>query len=402
MRILILILKMIVGVIRYCSKSKGCAPNTKQMDLELPIKITATTSLEDSCASEKLDTGRIEEVSGGGFNLNPNSPFPLIVSGLPRSEAGVLKGYLDDEANWGRKLPQIVHLVARYNVRCKGIDEYVMKYRPQYLRTIERLKTQSSEWNGASERDREDLLGEFRQKAIEELPEKPGSNQEVVSILFEEEPADPTVDDQLISLFIEDMETYCFYLYQLRSIGKVQIVPVDDYCRKHYEILVKNGLAKRGQDITLVQMLDGLRLKDINEVLQQGLIEKSFGRKAKAIEFALTVPDMIERLSKQVAFRELFQIVKPENIDVVEIQKCYEYANAVGTLLRNTYVSGVRTLKELKEAKGAEFDYWEISGEDCCSVCKKLHSGRYKRRPSKLPPYHIGCDCCLSGEVGQM
>jgi hypothetical protein len=395
--ILILILILIAGGIWYYLRSKGSASVAKPTEVELPIKITVTTSSGGSTAPEKVNTGAITETSDGGFILNPKSPFPLTITGLARSEANTLKSYLDEESNWDRKLLEIIFLVAKYNVHCREIDEYVAKYRSQYLGTIERLKTQSSEWNSASEKDKKDLLAEFKQQAIEELPEKPGSNQEILSILFEHEPVDATADDQLISLFGRDMETYRFYLYELKSIGKVQIVPADHYYRKSYETLVQKGVAKRGQDIGLAEILDGLRLKDVNEVLLQGLIEKPFGRKAKAIEFALTVPNMVERLNKQIAFRELFQITKPEGIDVAEIQKCYEHANAVAFLLRNTYLSGVRTLRELEQAKDTPFDYWEIFAEECCKICRHLHGKRYKRRPSRLPPFHIGCDCMLEG-----
>ena len=105
----------------------------------------------------------------------------------------------------------------------------------------------------------------------------------------------------------------------------------------------------------------------------------------------------MERLNKQIAFREIFQIAKPEGIEVAEIQKCYNHANAVASLLRDTYSSGVRTLRELEDAKEARFDYWEISAEECCKTCRQLHGKRYKRMPSRLPPFHIGCDCMIEG-----
>lgn len=389
------ILAMIIVVIWYYLKSKKSPRESKQADIELPVKITVSTSSGDSFTPEKVDTGKITETSDNGYILNPKSPFPLTVFGLSREDADILKSYLDEEANWGRKLGEITFLIAQANVRCKEIDDYISKYRPLYIDEIEGLKAISSEWKIASEKDKVDLLLEFKQKALAVLPSKP-SNEEVVSTILEDKPSDVTADDELLSLFNQETDLYRFYVSQLWSADKVRTVPADDYYRKKYEALVQKGLARRGQDINLEKILSGLRLKDINEALQE-LIEKPFGRKAKAIEFALKVPDMKERIGKQIAFREMFQIVEPEGIDVKKIQRCYGHANAIATLLRDTYVSGIHTLRNIKEGRDAAYDYWEIVAEDCCTTCKPNHGKKYKKRPSKLPPFHVGCSCELEG-----
>ena len=77
-----------------------------------------------------------------------------------------------------------------------------------------------------------------------------------------------------------------------------------------------------------------------------------------------------------------------------EIKKCYEHANVIASLLRDTYVNGGNTLRTLKDA---DYDFWHILAEDCCMNCKPLHGKKYKHKPSKLPPYHIGCSCVLEG-----
>ena len=125
--------------------------------------------------------------------------------------------------------------------------------------------------------------------------------------MFEDVPSDFTADDKLLALFDgEDPELYRFYVSQLWNAGKVLNTPADDYYRKRYEKLLQKDLARRGQDIELKDILSGFRLKDINEALH-GLIEKPLGQKAKAVDYALTIPDIKDRISKQVAFRELFR-----------------------------------------------------------------------------------------------
>lgn len=389
-----LILILIGVAVLFYFKAKRSPSRDTRDQTELPIKITVSSSGGGSLDGEKVDSGDIVETESG-YVLNPKSPLPLSVNGLTRTDAFALKGYLDAEVNWGRKLWEIAYLFAQSNATCKEVEEYIRTYRPAYTETIERLKAESKDWNVSSEKDKEDMLSEYKQKAIEGLPVKP-SQPEVLDILFDNPPSDFTADDKLLSFFGKDVELYRFYVSQLWRAGKVVAVPAEDYYRKQYEVLVEKRLARRGQDIGMEEILNGLRLKDINEALQ-GLVEKPFGRKAKAIEFAVTVPDVKERLGKIIAFREMFQICEPEDIDVHEIQKCYEYANAIATLVRDTYVSGAHTLRSTSDAKDAGFDFWKILAENCCESCKSYHGKRYKRKPSKLPPFHLGCNCQLEG-----
>ncbi|MGZ8915749.1 MAG: hypothetical protein ACXW1Z_21915 [Methylobacter sp.] len=385
-----LLLILIVGAILFYLMKKKSPPRDSSKEVDIPITVTISTSESGTPSAEKIYSGDLVE-SENGYLLNPKSPFPLTVRGLSSTDAHRLKGYLDEEANWGRRLSEITYLLAQSNATCMEIEDYVKKYRPQYEKTISDLKSASAEWNSASERDQEDMVSEFQQRSLDGLPVQP-SNRDILEPLFEDQPSDITADDELVELFAGDTELYRFYVSELWGIGKMRTVPAGDYYRKKYESLVEKRLAKRGQDIGIEQILNGIRLKDINEVLK-GIVEKPFGRKAKAIEFALTVPDISERLGKTIAFRELFQLCEPENLDVQEIQKCYRHAYAVATLLKDTYVAGACTLRTFDDSRGIKVDSWRVVADDCCESCRS-HNGRtYKRRPSKLPPFHVGCSC---------
>jgi hypothetical protein len=389
-----IILILIGCAIWYYLKTKKSPVRNPPTEIEIPIKVTISSSDGSTFASQKINSGDIVE-NENGFVLNPRSALPLTVHGLSRSDAIMLKDYLDEEANWGRRLSEIAFLLAQSNATCKEVADYIEKYQPQYKKTIESLKVTSPEWIAASEKDKEDMLSEYKQKALDTLPVKPAESN-VLDTLFDNLPSDITANDKLLALFDGDTELYRFYVSQLWSSGQVRNIPADDYYRKKYESLVGKRLARRGLDIGIEQILNGLRLKDINEVLE-GLIDKPFGRKAKAVEFAMKVTDIKERLGKTIAFRELFQLCKPEAVDVNEIQKCYEHANAIATLIRDTYVTGAHSLRTLDDAGDAKYDSWQIQAGNCCESCKAYHEKTYKRKPSKVPPFHLGCNCQVEG-----
>jgi hypothetical protein len=389
-----IIIAIVIGVLYYVVRNLFLQPRQTPVSptLEVPIKITVTTSTDSSpIHREKIDCGDIQE-TGGGFILNPKSPLPLTITGLNRHQALELKNYLDNEFDWERRQSAITYLIAQHNCHCREIDDYIDKYRPIYVEAIERLKSQSDEWETASDKDQADMLEEFRQKAAEALPSKiPHAG---FNTLLEETPSDFSADDALLAMFNGETQLYQFYASQLWSVGQVRNIPADNYYRKQYESLVEKKLAKRGQDIDLEDILTGLRLKDLNAATQD-LLDKPLGRKAKAVQFALTVPDIKERLGNFVAFREMFQLREPEGVDIHAIQQCFKHANAVASVISYTYNAGVRTLRTVEGTRGAGIDYWQIMAEDCCSSCNQMNGKKTKRKPARLPPFHVGCNCDL-------
>lgn len=97
--------------------------------------------------------------------------------------------------------------------------------------------------------------------------------------------------------------------------------------------------------------------------------EKQFKRKSQAIEFILAIPNIEEKISSKISFRELFKLKPlPEKFVAVSLQ---EISNA-----------------------------WNYNGNEAnmCPCAKKLINKKYpKSRPPKNP-YHIGCNCSLQPE----
>lgn len=384
---------IIVAFIWYAIKS-----SKSKNEVEIPVKFTVETSFRGGRYSDDrtVDTGKIKETAPGHYVINPKSPLPLTITGLSAVDVRDFKKKLDGEARWERNLSDLTFLIAQNNIQCIEVNEFISGLQQEVETHINQQIHNSSEWDIASEKDQADMLLEYRATAIENLSTHPSNEQALATLLYGE-PHDDTADDELLSLFSGNVGLYRFYMMSLgRSSLKPVKVAADDYYRKQYEELVNLNFARRGKDIPLADMLEGLRMKDINEMFADRL-EKKFGRKAQAVEYALSQPDAIDILGKHISFREMFQILEPENLDVAELKQCYEYAGALAEIIRDTYVTGYRTLDTLEDARDADYDGWEIEAEDCCRSCSKVNGKKTKRKPANLPPFHIGCTCSLEG-----
>lgn len=114
-----------------------------------------------------------------------------------------------------------------------------------------------------------------------------------------------------------------------------------------------------------------MKLKELNELLAD-VVGKALGRKAKAIEVALGLPDLQHRLSQRIAFREMFQALPPADLEVSNLVASFAYANAVATVVQQTYFTAVQTLDAIDERKRESGlnDAWEISNwEDPLPSC---------------------------------
>ena len=386
---------IVIGIIAYFIWHFS-KPKRKKSD-EIPIKLNIETSFDRNAFSSntKIDTGKLTKQKDGEYSINPKSPFPLTINNCTNEDAQKIKDLLDGEANWERNIEEISYLIAQSNIECLELKSFISDLKLKVENNINQQIESSNEWDNSSEKDKNDLVSGFRKKAINSLNVKP-SRDNCLEILIFNAPSDVTADDELILLFSGNKELYRFYLSNLGRSTKAIKVSTDDYRRKSWEELSKVGLANRGKDISVEALLDGLRLKDINEYFSDRL-EKKLTRKTKAIDFAIKQPDVLDVLSKHISFREMFQLADPKNININEIKKCYQYATAQAEIIRDTYVAGYRTLRTLSEFKDAEYDGWEIEANDCCSHCNKLNGKKTKRKPSKLPPYHLGCTCSLEG-----
>jgi hypothetical protein len=345
----------------------------------------------------KPNLGPLEAIGAGRWILNPKSVFVLTVLTESDIVAHQFKAILDEiwENGPHNAAQQLLPLLAQSNAKVKEVEQYVAEFRPLYRQAIERQKRTSSEWNSASEKDRKDLECQFRARAIEQLTTRPDCD---IEVLFDCEPTDATLDDKLIQKYgFDRLQVYMRYA---NNLGKVHTIAADSPLREAFEDLVKLGLSLRGQNIPMEALLTKMTLKEMTELVSD-IEHPPFTRKAKAIEYLLGQASIRDRIGKNVAFRELFQLLplpsEFSNIDLATLASSWAHSNQVATLLAYTYWnSGWETLNRLRFdddgyswIKGWQVREWNQCCPDCSEHSKKI----FKRRSDARVPLHIGCNC---------
>lgn len=370
----------------------------KQKEIDIPVKITVTTSMANSSIDREVFPP-VKATDNGDFILNPKAPFELTLQSATPDVANKIRSILDDEKIYSsKKEEQITALFAEHNLKVKEIEAYKKKYEKVFRKKIEELKKSSNEWTVSSEMDKEDILGDFRRVALKEIYEK--ANCDLIT-LFENEPKDITIDDELIKEYgFANIEVYLRFGNELE---KVRVIPNDNYNRQKFEELVELGLAIRGAAIPKELILPTLTLKELNEIANHP--DKQFKRKNQAIEYILQLPNLDELLGKKISFRELFKLnplpAKYSSINLTELSNTWNYTYEVVNLLISTYSQSYYTYLTLKEDREYIKEYkvhCYNTNEDMCPCAKELKSKSYpKSRPPRIP-YHVGCNCFLEQE----
>ncbi len=389
---------LVIWIISQANKSSESKSSTAN-GLGLTITVQSGNS---GISTPPIKTGAIKGSREEGWVINPRSPFPLTIIDASKETASELKRMLDERVNGvvGRGDRDLIEYVAKTNIRCKEVEEYVERYKPNYEARIKELIAASSDWSNASEKDKGDLLTGFQMEAQDSLHVRPYMG---VEELFEGRPEDLTVDDALLERY--GFDTARFYLRHSDNPSKVHVAPADHRDRSRFDALVEVGLAKRGADIAMDLMLSGLALKDLNAIAD-GIAEGPFKRKAKAVEAILLLPDVRERVSRHVSFRELFQLVplpaEFSGIDLKKVAASWRYADYLSELLSHTYTMGAYSIRDNDAHRSDDFIRgWRISDANdanTCPYCKEAAKKAYPRG-SKPTPFHLGCRCCPIAEL---
>jgi hypothetical protein len=395
-----IVLLVIAVIIIVWAATRSSADSLQPPEVE--VTVAPPSSLGKISAHP--DTGGIVRTEDDGWILNPLSTFPLTIYGVDKDTAAEIKSLLDEGYSRGSYTAEalLAPIIARSNLRCKEVEQYVKKFRPLYEKKIEELKRASPEWATASDKDKEDLLMSFRSEAIESLDVQPDCD---IVTLFECEPADATIDDALIDRY--GWHSLQLYFRNAGDLEKVQVIPANHPEREGFEELVQKGLAIRGPDIPVPKVLESLKLKQMNQLVSE-LGEKSFSRKSKAVEFLLNVPDIRERLSKVIAFRELFQL-KPlpeefSRLNLAKVSAAWRYAREVAHLIAQTYASSAYETRSLQcDRKDPFVVGWEIKAlDDACPYCQRLASRMFPKGRRPRAPLHIGCRCFVAAKYKDM
>ena len=322
-----------------------------------------------------------------GWVINPGSNFLLTIYNTDKETAERLKDLLDNEYPANLKIEE---LMIKSNFKCLEIDEYIEKYKPIFDKKLKEKISLSSEWTDAGEKDKEDLLFEFRKQVTKDLDVRPNCD---VEILFKEPPKINEIQSLITKYGYEILNLYISNFY---NVGKVYTQHADSFYRETFENFWKLGLVVRGKEISLKDMLSGLKLKEMNEIVKD-LVEKPFRKKDKAIEFMESIDDISKRLGKYIAMRSLFQIAPPDDILTIgedRFREFFEYYMVIAELIYETYHSGIRGAELLNAAEYVkEWKVISTSDNEPCPCCKALINKSYPKTSPPKPPFHIGCAC---------
>lgn len=393
---LVVVVALLASAFGRSSKSAPKPGARQESPASADSGIKVTLSVISSGPERPPDMGPVERDADGSWLLNPRACFRIAVTNCGKEVAEEIKGVLDKNY-WGNRYDstqQLLSILVRSNARFREVDKYLTEARPKYLKRLEEMKEQSSEWLTASEKDREDLLAEFRQQAVLSLDVRPDCD---LKTLLECEPSDLTVDDLLIKRF--SFEAVQFYLRHSRGSDKVWVVSAEEPYRKEFERLLSVGLAERGVDIPLVDILNTLTLKEMGELVAD-LDHPKFTRKAKAIEYLTSVRNIRERAGRHIAFRELFKLrplpAEFSALNVDQLASDWSFAHEVARVIANTYWSAGDTTRQLQDRE--YIDGWMIRNrreEEACPHCRRFNSRKFSKSCPPPIPFHLGCSCYL-------
>lgn len=388
---------LIFLIVKSSNKQKNKTSHKLTEKTEIPIEIKITTSYGSSSSEKEEKFNPIKQDTKGNWILNPGAPFELTLLDVDKNTAQKVRSVLDsEEIRDYRKPDKLVALFAGSNIRVKEIEDYKAKYKRTYFSRLEELKNNSSEWGHLGEKDKEDLLVEFRQIALNEIYEKADCDLE---ILFEFEPKDITIDDALIEEYgFENIQTYLNYA---NNMEKIRVISNDNYSRPMFEKLVEYGLATRGYDLKKDEVLSTLTLKELNTIANNP--EKEYKRKNQAIEYILTLDDLEQKIGKHISLRELFKLnplpQKYSSINLEDIASTWSYHVEEVRLLMNTYRNSYYSWRDFKDneyVKGYTIE--PIDKENPCPCAVECSKKKYSKNTPPKVPCHIGCNCYLKKE----
>jgi hypothetical protein len=223
---------------------------------------------------------------------------------------------------WKERTVPIEMLIHESDMRCREIDSFLLKAKQEIYVLIGR-RTQKPDWDELSELDRKDEIDGITNDYFNHIMEKPNCN---VQTMYSSMDSKSDADEELIKFY--GIETITPYMRCLSRSSSIQKIPASHYNRDDYELLVKKGLARKGKDIPIVDILPSLTLKEMNEIVAT-ITPKPFTRKPKAIEFLTEQPNLMDLLSHAISFNQLFQALpldpKFAHIDLDEIALSWGY-----------------------------------------------------------------------------
>jgi hypothetical protein len=386
---------IIAFVIYFIYKAAKPKEKTNHSEALFDIKITTSRGGLSNSEIELEKFPPIEQDKNSYWILNPGAPFELTLMTKDKDLALEVRELLDSEDQRDyKKKDYFVEMFAVNNLKIKEVEEYKEKYKGQYFNKIQDLIEISTEWEKAGDKDKEDLMKDFREEAIKEIYERADCD---LPTLFECEPTNMNIDDELIKTY--GFKNIQFYLRNADKLDKVRVIPNDNYSRPIFENLHELGLAYRGYDLPKDEILKTLKLKELNAIAQNP--DKEYKRKNQAIDYILSKNNVDELIGKYISLREIFKLKplpeKYKNFDLSTLENTWNYHREEVRLLMLTYRNSYYSWRDLKDDEYVKnYKVEPLDKENPCPCAKDLSKKKYSKNKPPRIPYHVGCNCFLN------
>ena len=148
--------------------------------------------------------------------INPYSPFQITLYNSDKKTIMQVEKVLKDENIWN-KTKELLPLFTKYDIRCKEVDEYILKYKPLYQNLLRDKLSNSTEYQQATERDKEIIEDEIKSEIVNQIPERADCD---LQTLFDFSEIDITIDNVLIQKYGFDVISKYFGLNHYQNKTK--------------------------------------------------------------------------------------------------------------------------------------------------------------------------------------
>ncbi len=343
------------------------------------------------------DTGELTRV-GKWWLLNPKSPFPLHIKARDEFVARELKATLDDSYSIysSEAVRMVMEVMLANSIVCKEVEEYVKIYKSKLLAKLESLSSDPHLFTGTTGRDTRKIRREIIEETISAFDIQPYCK--ISDLLLGHKDNAEEADQYFKKKY--GRKTAAFYLSKPQGLYHI---PIDDPEREAFENLTTLHLAAAGRKADPFKILEALDMDEIRGLVKDLNFSK-FKDKAEAINAVEPLPDIKDRLSEVVKYKEIFEILPPPVDSLISEtignsgKSPFDYEAA--KLVTHTYQKGGEAITEREEFTRRENESvkgWKvIASKNCCQHCYELSRKRFRKEDYPKTPVHIGCRCSVS------
>ncbi|GAA4649736.1 hypothetical protein GCM10023116_20160 [Kistimonas scapharcae] len=375
------------------------APNAHKDEEEAaPTTLPATEKTPQNSALSTNDSGRLiyqippVEKTANGYLLNPGTTFQLTLATESKEIAQAVRERIDHYENgeWLEKAP-LAPVLARYQVHCLEIDAYIKTHKKPFKDSLTSLIANSPEWENAKKNDKNYMMSEFIDKAIQSLPIRLSSD---IAPLLQDLPDTKGLDEMIINS--HGKEAHEIYMPYAAHIEKImQVSDNDKLVIQHMKKLVNANLCLQGADIPQSVLLQQLTMTDLSELIADCNIHEKAKSKSDAISLLDGAKGVSGKLVNMLPLNELYYLIPPKGLTkkVRDLQVSWQYYDALAKLMKGTYsVARTNTFRLITAPEGEKLR-WEVKSCDDCADCESLQL-IYEHSPPQ-PPLHVGCQCLI-------